>query len=175
MKPENVTKGRIAETLVNELLRKAGFHVYRFGYESVLQNLTQVEGSILKGDTDITRQIRSIPDFLCVKEGKPIFVEVKFKSRWLSELNKNFEEDRDIIKQLNRINQFWKATVIFVTTEEPYFRVLYPPYYDNDGKLIFKSLIEDKSFSITSEMLLEFNILVEKYLKKAKQKVERNN
>ena len=37
--PLNIIKGRIAEALVEELLRACGNNVYRFGYESLLQNL----------------------------------------------------------------------------------------------------------------------------------------
>lgn len=45
MQPENIVKGRIAEGLIGELLKKCGNKVYRFGYEAVLQNLTQLEKS----------------------------------------------------------------------------------------------------------------------------------
>jgi hypothetical protein len=41
MDPENVIKGRIAEAIIEELLRTSGNRVYRFGYESILQNLVQ--------------------------------------------------------------------------------------------------------------------------------------
>jgi len=159
---ENVTKGRIAETLVNELLRRAGFRVYRFGYEAVLQNLTQVEKDILHGEGDIVRQIRSIPDFLIVKD-EPFFVEVKFKSRWKESLDKNIWEDRDILLQLDRITHFWKAKVVFVTTEMPYFRVSHPPYHDGK-KVTFIPLEADQDLKIPDNAFAEFNRLVKKYL-----------
>lgn len=170
---ENVVKGRIAENLVNELLRRDGYHVYRFGYETVLQNLTQIEGDILRGNSDIVRQIRSIPDFLCVKSGKPIFIEVKFRSRLHLNLDKNFNEDLDIIKQLDRINQFWKAKVIFVTTEEPYFRISNPPYYDDKLILNYMRIEEDKELEIKIDILSEFNDLVIRYLKETKNNKSR--
>lgn len=159
---ENITKGRIAETLVNEFLRCGGFRVYRFGYEAVLQNLTQIEEDILRGESDIVRQIRSIPDFLVVKD-KPFFVEVKFKSRWKEPLNIDMWEDRDILLQLDRITQFWKAKVIFVTTQLPYFRISYPPYHDGK-KILWKPLHEDQDFKIPEDAFTEFNYLVKKYL-----------
>lgn len=159
---ENITKGRIAETLVNELLRRAGFRVYRFGYEAVLQNLTQTEHNILRGEDDVVRQIRSIPDFLVVKS-KPLFVEVKFKSRWKLSLDENAVEDRDILLQLDRIAHFWKAKVIFITTEQPYFRVSGPPYHDGK-KIIFADLVTDQDFEIPCGTFAEFNDLVRKYL-----------
>jgi len=38
MEPENILKGRMAESLVEELLKKCGNKVYRFGYE--VKNIT---------------------------------------------------------------------------------------------------------------------------------------
>lgn len=38
----NVVKGRIAETLVEEMLKKSGYIVYRFGYEAILENISQI-------------------------------------------------------------------------------------------------------------------------------------
>ena len=43
MDPLNIIKGRIAEALVEELLKSCGNNVYRFGYESLLQNLVQFD------------------------------------------------------------------------------------------------------------------------------------
>jgi hypothetical protein len=43
MNPENILKGRIGETLIEEMLKQAGHKVYRFGYEAVIQNLSQLE------------------------------------------------------------------------------------------------------------------------------------
>lgn len=157
MEPENVLKGRMAESLVDQLLRKAEFRVYRFGYEAVLQNLTQTEEKVLGGNDDITLQIRSIPDFLVVKK-QPYFVEVKFRSSGKMDLE---------MKMLERINQFWKAKVIFVTTSKPYFRVLTPPYFDSKKhKPIMKPLDEDEDLKIPKSILPEFEKLVEQYFKK---------
>ena len=45
---EGILKGRMAETLIEELLKKSGNTVYRFGYEAIMQNLTQLQTKILK-------------------------------------------------------------------------------------------------------------------------------
>lgn len=83
MKPENVLKGRMAESLAEELLKECGNRVYRFGYEAVLQNLTQLEKTFDR-EEEIGQRIRSIPDFIVInKEGKPFFVEVKFRKEFL--------------------------------------------------------------------------------------------
>ena len=78
--PLNIIKGRIAEALVEELLKTCGNNVYRFGYESLLQNLLQADANFDRR-TKNGQQVRSIPDFVVVNgRGKPTFVEVKF--RW---------------------------------------------------------------------------------------------
>lgn len=38
--PEKMLKGRMAESMVEELLKRSDNKVYRFGYEAILQNLT---------------------------------------------------------------------------------------------------------------------------------------
>jgi hypothetical protein len=40
---EGMLKGRMAETLFEELMRRSGNIVYRFGYEAIVQNLVQLE------------------------------------------------------------------------------------------------------------------------------------
>jgi hypothetical protein len=157
MDSENILKARIAESLVEELLRESESRVYRFGYESILQNLTQVE-KVFDRYNEVGEQIRSIPDFLVVnKEGKPFFIEVKF--RWHPEWHKN---DR---QKLERIDKFWKAKIVFVNCLElPYFRICPPPYFDKNNKPIFLSIEEDKDLLIEKEVLKKFDALVEKHL-----------
>lgn len=79
MEPENMLKGRMAESLVEELFKLCGYKVYRFGYEAILQNLTQIDASF-DVDDDVAQRIRAIPDFIVIdKNKKPIFIEVKFR------------------------------------------------------------------------------------------------
>lgn len=158
MNPESMLKGRMAESLVEELLRQSGNKVYRFGYEAILQNLTQIESN-LEGHNEVTERIRAIPDFLIIdKEGKPVFIEVKF--RWHPEWHEN-----DLSK-LERISKFWQAKIIFVNcSQKPYFMISEPPYIDEAKKLLAISLEEARDFNIKREVIEEFEKLVEKYLK----------
>lgn len=80
MDPKSIIKGRIAEAIVEELLRSSGNKVYRFGYESILQNLTQTDSRFHRYGGN-AEQVRSIPDFVVVNsEGQSFFVEVKFRA-----------------------------------------------------------------------------------------------
>ncbi|MEW5805175.1 MAG: hypothetical protein AB1721_00365 [Patescibacteria group bacterium] len=157
MDPENILKGRMAEALVSEILREAGNQVYRFGYESILQNLTQVE-KVFDRETEIGEKIRSIPDLLVInKEGRPFFIEVKF--RWQQKWHEND------FKMLKRLENFWEPIIVFVNCyEKPYFLIIKAPYYDKNKKLKGLPLEETNYFNISKSVIKNYNVLVEKYL-----------
>lgn len=155
IEPENILKGRIAEGLIEELLKQCGNKVYRFGYEAVLQNLTQLEKTFDK-ESEVSQRVRSIPDFVVInKEGRPFFVEVKFRTSFIVHI-----ED---IKRIELIEKFWQAKIIIITPEKPYFRILFSPYLDKEQKWIWVPLEEDKDLNIIFDILNQFNELVEKY------------
>ena len=96
MNPESMLKGRMAETLTEELLRQSGNAVYRFGYEAIVQNLAQLANSFDRY-SEVGERIRAIPDFIIVdKNGKPDFVEVKF--RWKPEVQ--YEKDYERFEKI---------------------------------------------------------------------------
>lgn len=154
---EGMLKGRMAETLVDELLKKSGNTVYRFGYEAILQNLTQITKRF-EATSEVGQRIRAIPDFVVLdEESNPIFVEVKF--RWNGKLHENDKAS------IERIKHFWNAKMIFVNCfERPFFQVSDAPYTDDEGNLITKPLIDDSSWKIDPEVYKEFELLVEKYM-----------
>jgi hypothetical protein len=157
MNPESMLKGRMAESLVEELLRKCGNQVYRFGYEAILQNLTQIQKSF-EAHGETSDRIRAIPDFIVIdKTGKPIFLEVKFRGD-----GKLHDNDKD---RLNRIKDFWNAKIIFVNrVNKPYFKISNPPYIGANGDVECKPLIEETEWGIDANSYDEFEKLVEKYL-----------
>jgi len=155
--PESMLKGRMAETLVEELLRKSGNTIYRFGYEAILQNLTQIQKSF-DANNETGDRIRAIPDFIVIDiKGEPLFLEVKF--RWNAQLH------ADDKVRLERIKNFWNAKIVFVNcSEKPFFRIANPPYTNEKGDLICKPLNEETAWKIDPAIYAEFEGLVEKYL-----------
>jgi hypothetical protein len=152
MNPLNIIKGRIAEALVEELLRACGNNVYRFGYESLLQNLIQSDANFDRG-TKNGQQVRSIPDFVVVNtRGIPTFVEVKFRR----------DPDRLDTYLLRRIEEFWHAKVVLVTITKPYFRVARLDPSSNG--CLFEPLEADRDFDITHAALKQFEPLVRRFL-----------
>ena len=156
MNPESMLKGRMAETLVEELLKQSGNIVYRFGYEALVQNLTQLEEKFDRY-SEVGERIRAIPDFIVIdKKGNPTFVEVKF--RWKSELHK------DDYWLIEKIKTFWGAKLVLVNCwEQPYFRISSPPYIKNK-KLISKPLIQEDNWKIDKKVYGECERLVHRYL-----------
>ncbi|MEI7719301.1 MAG: hypothetical protein WCI72_05515 [archaeon] len=76
---ENMIKGRIAETLIEELFLSWGFNVFRYGMENTVPGIMK----LLKGVRgDVAKEIRRMPDFVIQKPGikEAFFVEVKFRA-----------------------------------------------------------------------------------------------
>ncbi len=160
---ESMLKGRMAETLVEEMLKKCGNQVYRFGYESTLQNLTQLEAKFDK-HTEVSERMRAIPDFIVIDgEGKPAFVEVKFRKDPMDELHE------ETIDKLERVEKYWNAEMIFVNcAEAPYFRISRPPYFKNPSLpkrgVVSEPLMSVAAWNIKKDVYAEYESLVEKYL-----------
>lgn len=75
----NMIKGRIAETLIQEMFVSLGYEVYHYGMEHMVPGIT---GKLNKVHDPVSLMIRNTPDFV-VKEpvrGKVMMVEVKFRA-----------------------------------------------------------------------------------------------
>ena len=130
MSLDTLIKGRIAEEIVEEMLRKAGYTILPFGIEKTLNLLTtypfrlQRKSDIYDYDMDdeieieasllTEEKLRNLPDFLVVKnrdkETITAFIEVKFRS-WVFQSN-------DLWNYYNAGNY-----VIVVAPKPPYFTI----------------------------------------------------
>lgn len=75
----NMIKGRIAETLVQELFLSLGYSVFRYGMENTIPAIMD----LLRGVRgDVALHIRRMPDFVVQnpKDNSVHFVEVKFRA-----------------------------------------------------------------------------------------------
>lgn len=146
--PENMIKARIAETLVEEIFRMAGYQVYRFGYESVLQNLVQTKNRINK-TYEVGQVVASMPDLLVVKDQIPNFIEVKYRKN-----GKLFPD---------RLKSWAEGRILLVFPFPPYFQISRVEEFINTGKLY--DLARDKYLPIPKTIIAKFIPLIEKYLK----------
>lgn len=72
-----VIKGRIAETIVEELFRSLGFQVFSYGMENSIPGIKD----LLKGVRgDVSKNIRQMPDFVVFKDNQAHFIEVKYRT-----------------------------------------------------------------------------------------------
>jgi hypothetical protein len=150
-------KGRIAEAMIEEVLKASGNDVYRFGYVSILQNLVQ-RGSNFDRRNKNAHQVQSIPDFLVLNdEGNNFFVEVKFRTdpNWLVKDPK-----------LKWTAEYWKPKLILVTLVKPHFRIITPESILSD-RCSFEPLETDRDFHVSSSIIESFQPLVERFLGKA--------
>lgn len=72
-------KGRIAETLIQELFLSLGFNVFRYGMENTIPGIME----LLQGvRSDVADNIRRMPDFVVQnRDTKAVhFIEVKFRA-----------------------------------------------------------------------------------------------
>lgn len=75
----NMIKGRIAETLIQELFLSLGYNVFRYGMENTIPGIMD----LLKGvRSEVATEIRRMPDFVVQNPANKdvFFVEVKFRA-----------------------------------------------------------------------------------------------
>jgi len=84
---ENLIKGRIAETIVEQLFKVSEYEVFRFGMESALPAITgrltknnKLSGKQASINTPVTKKIRFMPDFIMKEDDNVFFVEAKFRA-----------------------------------------------------------------------------------------------
>ena len=161
---ENIIKGRLAKTVVEELLKASGCRVYSLGTDLVLENIIQREEEFDK-DSGLGARIALIPDYVVfgVKK-RPVFVEVKFRTDPGS-----LEEELLLEREVRE--KYWKVKIILVTVKEkPYFRTLVPPYFANENRegwpipvVRWRALEKDKDFGIDTAQLKRFEGMAERY------------
>ena len=87
----NMIKGRIAETLIQELFLSLGYNVFRYGMENTIPGIME----LLKGvKSEVATEIKRMPDFVIQnpKTNEVYFIEVKFRKNEIFTL-KNLPKD----------------------------------------------------------------------------------
>lgn len=92
-------KGKLAETLIEQLFLSHKYNVYRYGMEHTLPGLGN---SLSRNNSKTAKQIRSMPDLVVQHriDKETYFVEVKFKANGSfseSELEKDYAYDNALI------------------------------------------------------------------------------
>ena len=153
---DRMIRGRTAENIASEMLREAGYSVYRFGYEGILQNFTQKGLPRMKADNISAKKIRSMPDFIVMnKEGDVFFIEVKYRS--------NGEEDQYFKEWLHKAVKYWpEAKILLLHPYEPCFQISTILDYVKTNK--FYPLEKDKFIKVDKRLVTEYGKIIKKYL-----------
>ncbi len=108
-----LAKGRIAETLFEQMLRDAGcFTILAFGYESVLPELAHRQRDMQAEET--MEIIRRAPDFAVINNDTHDvhLIEVKYmmdpRAEW-------------VLAAANRMLESWKPSYLFVSTPQGFY------------------------------------------------------
>ncbi|WP_343485473.1 hypothetical protein [Allomuricauda sp. d1] len=73
----NRIKGTVAEVIAEQLFISLGFKVFKFGMEhSVPHSMEEIQ----QMDGKVAKNIRQMPDFIALKNGKAFLIEVKYRS-----------------------------------------------------------------------------------------------
>ena len=143
----NMIKGRIAETLIQELFLSMHYNVFRYGMENTIPGIIE----LLKGvHSDVTNTIRSMPDFVIqnpnVSTADVYFIEVKFRA------SGNFAF-KDIRKNYPWVNAY------FIVVSKKHIKCI--SYKElKEGKEITATchnyLGNRKEFELNKEKIIEF-------------------
>ena len=153
---DRIIRGRTAENILSEMLREAGYSVYRFGYEGILQNFAQKGLPRMKAKTVPAEKIRSMPDFIVMnKEGDVFFIEVKYRH--------NGENDQYFKEWLRKAVKYWpEAKVLLLHPYEPCFQISTIIDYVKTKK--FYPLEQDKFIKVSKSLVVQYGEMVKKYL-----------
>ncbi|MBI2107284.1 hypothetical protein HYT57_04850 [Candidatus Woesearchaeota archaeon] len=148
---ESIIKGRIAETLIEELFLSLGYGVFRYGMENTIPGIV----GLLQGvDSEVASNIRKMPDFVIqhpvTKE--VYFIEVKFRSD--GEFDKN---ETDFTKNSKSIEDYPYKNTYFIIVSKKHIKCI--TYYElrKGGKV---TPISQNYLSRRKELELDKNTII---------------
>jgi hypothetical protein len=122
---KNLVKGRIAETLFEQMMRDAGcFTILSFGYENIIPELAHRQNDMKAQET--MEIIRRAPDFAVINnDTHDVFlIEVKYLMSPTPET---------ILKDAKRMFESWKPSYLFIATPGGFFFDKAATIVENNG------------------------------------------
>jgi len=157
--------GAMGNTAIEDVLKKR-FRVYRFGYESTLQNLTRSEEperedmpQLVRKYSDAFEMIRCMPDFILVDKkdkSKRIFLEVTTnRGEGIKQLCETFRGGAKYFKTFNLARFYSDARLINIlwNPENPQINI-YSVKIEKEHLKFFDIPIEEFMTSEDKEMVL---------------------
>src|SRR3989338_8720248 len=115
---EGIIKGRIAETLIEELFLSLNYGVFRYGMEKTIPGIV---GLLQDVDSEVASNIRKMPDFVIQHpQNKEVyFIEVKFRA--IGEFDKN---DGDFTKNGKSIIDYPYKNAYFIVVSKKHIKCI---------------------------------------------------
>src|SRR3989344_4100891 len=153
---ERTLRGRTAEHIVSSMLSEAGYFVYRFGYEGILQSLVQTGLPKMKQESVPAEKIRTMPDFIVMdKVGEVFFVEVKFQA--------NGRKSDYFDTWLEKAVKHWpEAKILLLHPYDPCFQISTIKDYARTGT--FYPLERDKYLKVDERLVQKYGEMIKRYL-----------
>ncbi len=136
---EALIKGKIAETIFEQMLRNARFKnksgksesvftVLHFGYEHVLPELAKNSELRTREDNITLDAIRTAPDFAVVnnKTKEVSLIEVKYRSEY---------SQNEVLKIARKMQKSWVSAKLFLATTKGFYFDDIRDIIDNEGKM----------------------------------------
>ena len=149
---KKLIKGRIAETLFEQMLRDTDcFTILKFGYESILPELAQRQHDIHAQET--MEIIRRAPDFAVInnKTHDVYLIEVKYMMN---------PETRWTLPDAERMYKSWKPSYLFLITPNGFYFDKASTIVENNGVVSplnhpdIPKPLQDKYIKILNEFIL---------------------
>jgi ribosomal protein S4 len=144
----NLIKGRVAESLIEQLFIRLNFRVYRYGMENTIPGIMEL---LQKNSSEVNNVIRRMPDFVVQNnDGKAYFIEVKFRSSEMFSID-------DIEKEYG--NKYPFENAFFIVVSKNHIKCL---SYNQlqDGKKIYPKchnyLGHVKAFETDKDIIIKF-------------------
>ncbi len=147
----NLMKGRVTETLFEQMLRSEGrYTILAFGYENLLPELAQRQGDIHAKET--MEIIRRAPDFAIVDHTshEVRLVEVKYLAN---------PTEKQVLADATRMRASWKSAYLFLATPEGFYFDKASDIVSQNGRIspllesAVKKELQDKYISLLKEFI----------------------
>jgi len=161
----NMFKARNGEFLIEHLLQKLDYKVYRFGYETALQNIFNLGIKLKNNDTK--EMINFMPDFLVIDpKGEMTLIEVKLRTNITNVL----VEGR-IKEKAERIKKYYPECLLVIVDGEECnpIKACYVKDYNSLKDLKpFRDLLFDSKKEENLEIIKEVEDLAKDFVKRNK-------